>query len=313
MSQSENAELDGLACDLCGSSDRDVVGRISRNFRPLVNVVCRNCGLMRQDPMPTEAQLRDYYARRYRLSSKGSAEPRPRDLARNRRDAELWLTMLAPVLKPGMRILDVGSGTGMFLLRARQRGYQVQGIELDARYSARLKEQHDLPIHNGPWYTARFAPRSFDLVVMHHVLEHLRNPTAALRRIHEWTADGGHFYLSVPNMKNPSASPLNRFQPAHLHGFSPETLQMTALKAGFEKVDLPDFSNTQLVLRRLPQAAADWFIYPQHGADMVEFFRQHTMLKHIMRPQAYVRWARHIRRGVVDRLSIPTLNSRRRG
>jgi len=82
MNPAMNTEMAAQACDLCGSKDRVVIGRIGRDFRRLVSVVCRNCGLMRQEPVPTEAQLRDYYARNYRLSYKGSAEPRQRDLAR---------------------------------------------------------------------------------------------------------------------------------------------------------------------------------------------------------------------------------------
>ncbi len=295
------AQVDAQACDLCGSPDREVVSRIGRDFRPLVNVVCRHCGLMRQDPMPTEAQLRDYYARQYRLSYKGAAEPRERDLARDRRRAEDRLAMLAPVLKPGMRILDLGSGTGMFLLLARERGYAVQGIEPDESYAARLKQKFNIPVHAGSWDTAEFAPGSFDLVVVHHVLEHLRAPTETLRRIHQWTASDGCLYLAVPNMKNPSASPLNRFHPAHLYGYSHETLVMMARKAGFERLDLPNTGETQIVFRRLAAAHADWFAFPGHGTEMMAFYRDHTVLKYFMRPVAYRRVAGRIKRALVGR------------
>lgn len=301
MNPAMNTEMAAQACDLCGSKDRVVIGRIGRDFRRLVSVVCRNCGLMRQEPVPTEAQLRDYYARNYRLSYKGSAEPRQRDLARDQARADERIALLAPILKPGMRILDVGSGTGTFLLTARKLGYAAQGIEPDARYAARLKQQFDLPVHSGPWYTAEFAPGSFDLVVVHHVLEHLSAPTDTIRRIHEWTADGGYLYLSVPDMKNPNASPLNRFQPAHLYGFSHETLIMLARKAGFELLDLPNTGGTQMVFRRFPAAPTDWFIYPSHGDEMVEFYEQNTMSKYFLRPMAYTRFLRHIKRGLFDR------------
>jgi SAM-dependent methyltransferase len=295
------ADGDARTCDLCGSQDRMVIGRIGRDLRPLVNVVCRRCGLMRQDPLPSEAQLTEYYAKKYRLSYKGSAEPRRHDLERDRERAQARLALLEPILKPGMRILDVGSGTGTFLLHASQRGYAVHGIEPDAQYAARLTGQFKLPVHSGPWYTAPFPPGSFDLVVVHHVLEHLRHPTEALRRFHQWSAPDACLYLSVPNIKNPVASPLNRYQPAHLYGFSHETLVMTALKAGYAPLDLPNTGDTQMVFRRLPAPPDDWFIYPRHGEEMVEFFKNHTMLKFLMRPVAYRRILRHIKRGLFER------------
>ena len=82
----------------------------------------------------------------------------------------------------------------------------------------------DLPIHFGSWNSANFVPGLVDLVVLHHVLEHLASPSAALRRVHEWTAENGHLYLSVPNIQNTEASPFNRFHRAHLYSFSPATI-----------------------------------------------------------------------------------------
>jgi len=292
---------DAHTCDLCGSDDRMVIGRIGRDFRPLVTVVCRNCGLMRHDPMPSEQAQREYYEKNYRLSYKGAAEPRERDYRRDRQRAEARLELLAPVLKPGMRILDVGSGSGTFMLLARERGYDVHGIEPDVNYAKRLREKFNLPVHSGPWDTAELPEGAYDLVTMHHVLEHVRRPTAAIQQIHRWAADGAHFYLSVPNIKNPNASPFNRNQPAHLYGFSNETLTMVALKAGFALADVPNTGNTDLVFRKLPAPPENWFIYPQHGAEMVKFFNDHTFVKYLLRPVAYRRFVQQIKRGLFGR------------
>ena len=42
------------------------------------------------------------------------------------------LSFLRPHVRPGARVLDVGCGFGSFLLRAREAGYAVAGIEPDA-------------------------------------------------------------------------------------------------------------------------------------------------------------------------------------
>ena len=48
-------------------------------------------------------------------------------------------------------------------------------------------------------------PRRYDNIVMTHVLEHLDDPVAVLRRINEeWLAEGGRFFLVCPNANAPS-------------------------------------------------------------------------------------------------------------
>jgi SAM-dependent methyltransferase len=125
---------------------------------------------MRRDPMPTEAQLLDYYLHEYRLCLKGSTEPRKRDLARDQVRARQRLALLTPLLKPGARVLDFGSGSGLFLKAAKEVGCAVRGIEPDERYACPVRQELDLPVHNGSWETANFAAGSFDLAVAHHVL-----------------------------------------------------------------------------------------------------------------------------------------------
>lgn len=288
-------------CDLCGSHSCVVVGRFARDLRPLVNVVCTHCGLMRRDPMPTEAQLFDYYLHEYRLRLKGSKEPRKRDLARDNLRARQRLALLTPLLKPGARVLDFGSGSGLFLKAAKEVGCAVQGIEPDARYACPMRKELDLPVHTGSWETAQFAPGSFDLAAAHHVFEHLRTPTAALRRLHTWIADGGHLYLSVPDIGNPDASPLNRFQRAHMHGFTHQTLIMIALKSGFRLVSVPGTRATTLVFKRLPVAPAEWLCFPEHGAEMVEFFRRNSLRRYLLHGKAYRRYANHLTQRAIQR------------
>ena len=48
-------------------------------------------------------------------------------------------------------------------------------------------------------------PGRYDNIVMTHVLEHLDDPVAVLRRVNtEWLAEGGRFFLACPNANAPS-------------------------------------------------------------------------------------------------------------
>jgi 2-polyprenyl-3-methyl-5-hydroxy-6-metoxy-1,4-benzoquinol methylase len=288
-------------CDLCGSPDSVVVGRFDRRLRPLTNVMCTHCGLIRQDPMPTDLELVEYYEREYRVQQKGAAEPHRRVVESNLRRSAGRLKHLQPLLPPRAKILDVGSGAGDFVHVATQAGYEARGIEPNLAYSEWSKRKFGIDVTVGTWETADVAPGSCDLITSHHVLEHLRSPSAVLRKFHEWLKPDGLLWFAVPNLKNAFTSPLNRFQFWHVHGFTPETHQMMALKAGFARLPGASLSGTETVLRRLPAPARDWFIYPNHAREMQEFFRENTLLRYVLRPKAYTRAAQHFARAIRTR------------
>jgi 2-polyprenyl-3-methyl-5-hydroxy-6-metoxy-1,4-benzoquinol methylase len=42
----------------------------------------------------------------------------------------------------------------------------------------------------------------YDTIIMNHVLEHIENPIALLKRIYNWLANDGVFIVGVPNAKS---------------------------------------------------------------------------------------------------------------
>ncbi len=105
-------------------------------------------------------------------------------------------------------MLDVGCGVGTFLRRLQEVGVgAVAGIDVDRRSLLRAVEvapavalavAERLPFRDG----------SFDVVLMHEVLEHVRDDAAALREACRVLAPGGHLVLFCPN----------RFFPFETHG-----------------------------------------------------------------------------------------------
>ena len=63
-----------IPCNLCGSSDVEVLGNRDRDGRPLRTTICRTCGLVWSNPRPAEDEVRRYYSREYRLDYKGQAD-----------------------------------------------------------------------------------------------------------------------------------------------------------------------------------------------------------------------------------------------
>ncbi|MDB5413739.1 MAG: class SAM-dependent methyltransferase [Rubritepida sp.] len=234
------------ACALCGSRETLPLSRHDRRLKRLTSVICANCGLIRTDPMPTEAELADYYRHNYRFDYQlvGTKPPR-RHLVRTRAEAARRVALLAPVLQPRARVLDYGSGSGEFLIEGQRHRWSMEGVEPGEAYSSHAREagvtvHSSLPEGAGP----------FDAITSHHVFEHLRDPLATLRELVATLKPDGVLYLSVPDM-GPSQKPaFERLHFAHVHGFVPQTLDLLAATVGFAPDPRFDRAGTTAVYSR---------------------------------------------------------------
>ena len=226
---------------------------------------CRACGFLYQKPRVDDAHLADCYPDRYPRHQ----EPSPRvpltgSSARLKavrwalagslgypafRDgsAGLWTRLRArriagkirwdcPPWRGTGRYLDVGCGSGGALGVARALGWQVTGVESDEAAAAKAR-RFSQEIHVGDVLDAPFAPECFDVATAFHVIEHVPDPVAVLRRILAWLAPGGLLIVEVPNAGGLGAAIFGASWaglelPRHLSHFSPETLTRAVQQAG---------------------------------------------------------------------------------
>ena len=214
-------------CMLCGSADTLPLARHDRRLKRLTSVVCAGCGLIRTDPMPSEAELGEYYRSIYRLDYQlvGDKPPR-RHITRTTAEAARRRAMLN--LPAGAMVLDYGSGSGEFLAEGTRAGWTMLGVEPGEAYAAHARAAHGVTVL--PSLPADAGP--FDAITSHHVFEHLRDPVAVLASLVARLKPDGVLYLSVPDL-GPSAKPaFERMHFAHVHGFVPATLDLLAAKCG---------------------------------------------------------------------------------
>ena len=140
------------------------------------------------------------------------------------------------------RLLDVGCGVGDFLLAAQARGWEVQGVELEAR-AREVCAARGVPALDAPLDPERFPPRSFDVVTSFEVLEHMVDPREEMRAAAGVLRGGGLLYLTTPNFSSLTRRLLGpRYSviayPEHLGYFRPATLDRLLQGAGLERVHL---------------------------------------------------------------------------
>jgi len=205
---------------------------------------CAECGLLFTNPPPTREELNQFYstdgpwsvAREERTkwidakSRKRLAKKRPPKVSARRGAPDVLLDGLAshlPVTAPpeGSRVLDVGCGDGKLLDRLSALGWQTYGIEMSSTVAFLRHHRLDAPPEDG----------SFDLVILHHVLEHVTEPLGLLQQLARSLRDGGVLFISVPRLDK---LPIHRDYRyclngrTHVVGFSETCLHGLLARAG---------------------------------------------------------------------------------
>ncbi|MBS0248046.1 MAG: class I SAM-dependent methyltransferase [Proteobacteria bacterium] len=107
--------------------------------------------------------------------------------------------------KPGVRIADLGCGSGVFTALLRRRGFDAIGLDLSPRLVRSARETYpDIDFREGDLEHLPFADDSFDGVVLAGVLHHLPDWTACITEIKRILKPGGRFVAFDPNRMNPA-------------------------------------------------------------------------------------------------------------
>lgn len=282
------------ACELCGGADHEVVGRRDRYGHALRTVLCRGCGLVFTNPMPTPAELDQYYRIYYRKHYQNAFQPTKKHVIKSTKGARNRCRDLRPLLGPGTVAVDVGAGGGEFVHELQSQGVDAVGIEPNQGFATYARQRYGVRILIAGWQDADIAPDSVDVITANHVLEHFHDPLAAMERFRSWLKVGGRLFVSVPEIENPERTPYGRFHFAHLYNFNHASLVMMALKAGFDVK--PDFANpsTTLVFDKLEKPVAEWMRFPGNYAQLSRFFRTYTNRRYFLSWTPYHRWFRRM-------------------
>lgn len=131
-------------------------------------------------------------------------------------------------------LLDIGAGTGDFLLTAKQNGWNTIGVEPSEKAKG-------IAIGKGIQFsdsTEELESNSFDVITMWHVLEHVPNLEIQIKELKRLVKPNGIIIIAVPNFKSYDAKYYGKFWaafdvPIHFWHFS-----KTAIKLLFEKEDI---------------------------------------------------------------------------
>lgn len=215
-----------MLCPICkGKTTPYVVNNLSLFH-------CRSCQLIFQPP-----QKKVFFNEK----NWGKEDPRwSRETYEMKKQTFRYLLKsLKKILPKNGKALDVGTGTGAFLEIAREFKLQVMGLEPDKKFAKEAKNR--LNIVSSTLDKADLKSKYFDFISFFDVLEHLPNPSEALKKTFQLLKPDGLVLISTPSLGSLSFKLMGpswfHFKKEHLFYFSPKSLKRLLETNGFKIIE----------------------------------------------------------------------------
>ena len=232
------ADTESAVCCVCG-----VPGESVYRVPPFGVVRCPVCSLVFVSPRLTAAALQRLYDEPAYFDGGvyGGRTRRSPAMLLQRTWTHGRLAGIARRRPPPARLLEIGSGYGLFLAAARDAGYDVRGVELSRTGVRVAREELGLDVLAGE--VADAPAEAADVICFWDTLEHVPDPLAFLRQVRTRLAPGGVIALSVPYVSSVPARALGArwwtLKPEqHIWHFSGRTLALVAARAGLVITDV---------------------------------------------------------------------------
>lgn len=245
-------------CISCGNSDADTRTLADAKDSDKIEVaLCQTCGLVQLVRVPGRNELTDYYRSEYRLDYKGANAPKPHHVYRAGKIAVDRLEKIKKFIAPGASVLDIGAGGGEFVFLAGEMGFDASGIDPSAGYIEHAREMYGADLRSIAIEDLE-AEKTYDLITLFHVLEHLPDPGGAVKAIARHLEKDGHLFIEVPDFGSQETSPYNFFHKAHVSYFIDRTL-IELMREDFEICDVNTGRALQVIgkKRETPAVADD--------------------------------------------------------
>ncbi|MEC4113303.1 class I SAM-dependent methyltransferase [Myroides pelagicus] len=173
-------------------------------------------------------------------------------------------SIIEEIQKVNGTLLDIGCGTGEFLVEGKNRGWEVIGFEPN-------KRARELSLSKGINLVDNLDEidsHSVDVITMWHVLEHVVDLDTQLKQLQRILKKGGLLIIAVPNFKSYDASYYGKYWaaydvPRHLWHFSQKSIPMLFRPYSFDLIGthpmLFDSFYVSLLSEQYKTGRKNWF------------------------------------------------------
>jgi len=182
-------------CRICGKSVYPVLNQFERKIYE-----CKSCKVkyltLDKKTKAEEIYKKEYFTEEYKRQY-GVTYLEDRENILKLADARLKI-ILKYISPANKKLLDIGCAYGFFLEKAREKGFDVCGIEIEKKAARYAKQNLKLNVMNKNFLNAKLNQK-FDVITMWYVLEHFVNPEKVLIKIMQFLNPDGMICISLPN------------------------------------------------------------------------------------------------------------------
>ena len=182
-------------CILCGSSQRNLLYR--QNQWDVYQ--CSECHLGVLDPWPDDQELANLYQQEYFQNQYNDELKINSPEMKQRLTEEKHRLRFFHKFKKKGKVLDIGCGRAYFLLACREKGYDVEGIDISADVASYVSRELKIPVYIGDVSNIVIPDKTYDVITMWHSLEHTPDPNIYIQKARRWLKDDGILVVDVPN------------------------------------------------------------------------------------------------------------------
>lgn len=231
-----NYTIKARPCPNCGSKEFGIV----LTEGEFIIVRCRKCLLIYLQNIPDDRNIyEEYYDIEY--SGKDYCADSGMENLREVYQINNQRINYLKQFKHSGKLLDIGSGAGLFLKTALDNGYIASGIDVSVKAVEFSAREFGLNASNKTADELVSENCKYDIISLWHVCEHFINPVNELKKIHLLLENDGICFIEVPNFNSVKF----RFSGYKWQGgnhplyhrsfFTEKTLRDTLRRSGFTK------------------------------------------------------------------------------
>jgi len=204
-----NYQVEEVECPLCGCMDRTCLSEKDTYGLPVRVVACIKCGLVYNSPRLTPGCLPAFYSEDYRELDRVLPSIDAYFQLESVKGQRIYRFLesggFLSVLE-GKLIVDIGCGAGGVLGYFKQAGYRVLGCDLVPAHLEYGKNEKRLDLHYGSLREVQQivseTRADVGLVIYEQVFEHLPDPSAELKMLHDLMGPDSLLFIGVPGLRN---------------------------------------------------------------------------------------------------------------
>ena len=230
-----------MKCILCGKNTNTLLTDTLRGGSKGKVYFCKSCELGMLEDHRSKKEIIDFYKDEYRKHPLHRESSSPQELFDLYVNFQIdRINLLKKYLNKNTILLEVGCSVGMFLYHVREYTNRIIGIDYDIDSINFATHKCGCLIYNNDIQHTGLPKKSFDIICLFQVLEHVKNPIEFISQYKDYLKPNGRMCIEVPNINDALRCAYNLpnynrfyFHQAHLWYFSEKSLNILMKKAGF--------------------------------------------------------------------------------